>query len=117
MSGFRVLAICLLPVVAHGGGLVEADLSAPIPFCVSADAALTADDPQFDLHPDAFAQYRRYVAALCFPTRGETAPCSTYNPCSVAYDRAPDPAPVPLPWPGLLLTAALAALIWKGMRR
>jgi hypothetical protein len=41
--------------------------------------------------------------------------CGLTRECGDWYQR--QPAPVPLPWPGLLLTAAIAAIIWKGMRR
>ncbi len=43
--------------------------------------------------------------------------CAPDTPCSVPYQREPDPAPVPLPPTLPLVTAAIAALIWKGSRR
>lgn len=112
------LVLLALALPAYGGNLIEADLSAPIPFCVSADAALAADDPQFDLHPDAFAQYRRYVKALCFPTVGDMGGklCGVDVNCGDWYQRQPDPAPVPLPPAGLLMLGSLwllRRLRWK----
>jgi len=44
--------------------------------------------------------------------------CGIDRACCPGCDTSPlEPAPVPLPWPGLMLTAAIAAIIWKGMRR
>jgi hypothetical protein len=43
--------------------------------------------------------------------------CGVHRECGDYYERAPDPAPVPLPPTLLLLTAAIAALIWKGSYR
>jgi hypothetical protein len=108
------LVLLAFALPAYGGNLVEADLSAPIPFCVSADAALAADDPQFDLHPDAFAQYRRYVKALCFPTAGDMGGklCGVDVNCGDYYQRRPDPAPVSLPFSGLLL-ASVYWMLWR----
>ena len=40
--------------------------------------------------------------------------CSITTPCTGPSLTAPPMAPVPLPWPGLLLTAAIAAMILKG---
>ncbi len=40
--------------------------------------------------------------------------CSLDTPCSVPYDREPDPAPVPLPWSGALLLGAFGALALLG---
>jgi hypothetical protein len=42
-------------------------------------------------------------------------PRCNLRPCGDWYQR-PDPAPVPLPPSLLLLTAAIAALIWKGSK-
>ena len=38
--------------------------------------------------------------------------CGPDTPCSVPYDREPDPAPVPLPSSGLMLAAA-CGLLWR----
>jgi hypothetical protein len=43
--------------------------------------------------------------------------CGVHRQCGDYYDRIPNPAPVPLPPTLLLLTAAIAALIWKGSNR